>query len=387
MSRKTICLNMIVKNEAHVIQRCIDSLRSVIDAWVIVDTGSTDGTQDVIRRALSGVPGQLHERPWKSFAHNRTEALQLARGVADYLLFMDADDALELEPGFTLPELTHDAYEGRVEYGSLTYYRVSLVDSRLPWRYVGALHEYLACDVGFSRARLDGLKTRIIGGGARSLLGQREKFLRDAELLERELAREPGNTRNTFYLAQSYRDAGELERALAVYERRATLGGFDQEVYCALLEAARLALRLGRPDAEIIARFLRAYEARPSRVEALGELAVYFRTQGRRWPLAHLFASKALEVPLSDDALFVEHPWHQWRCLDELAIAAYWLGDYTASRAACEQLLRGAHLPAEQRPRVIANLNFALAKLGLPKWVETTRCASLPSAADRCASA
>ncbi|MCJ2050481.1 glycosyltransferase, partial [Methylobacterium sp. J-070] len=50
---------MIVKNEAHVIRRCLESVRPIIDHWVIVDTGSTDGTEEVIRAALADVPGTL----------------------------------------------------------------------------------------------------------------------------------------------------------------------------------------------------------------------------------------------------------------------------------------------------------------------------------------
>src|SRR5216684_6417673 len=62
--KASLCLNMIVKNEAHVIARCLASVRGVIDAWVIVDTGSTDKTKDRVRSLLSGIPGELHESKW-----------------------------------------------------------------------------------------------------------------------------------------------------------------------------------------------------------------------------------------------------------------------------------------------------------------------------------
>src|SRR5262245_40841050 len=104
--RPTVCLSMIVKDEAHVIRRCLDSVRPLIDSWVIVDTGSTDGTQDIIRTHFADLPGELFERPWKDFAHNRTEALELARGRAGYVLVMDADDRVTLPKDFALPALT-----------------------------------------------------------------------------------------------------------------------------------------------------------------------------------------------------------------------------------------------------------------------------------------
>src|ERR1700722_17972902 len=75
-----ICLNMIVKNESKVIQRCLDSVKPHIDYWVIVDTGSTDGTQEIIKKHMKGIPGKLYERPWKNFGESRSEAFDLAKG-------------------------------------------------------------------------------------------------------------------------------------------------------------------------------------------------------------------------------------------------------------------------------------------------------------------
>ena len=88
---KTLCLCMIVKNEESVIERAIRSVRSIIDYWVICDTGSTDETPATILRLLAGIPGELHNKEWVNFGHNRTEAIRLAKDKADYILIMDAD--------------------------------------------------------------------------------------------------------------------------------------------------------------------------------------------------------------------------------------------------------------------------------------------------------
>src|SRR3569623_248444 len=102
---KKICLSMIVKTEAPVIERCLTSVKPWIDHWVIIDTGSSDGTQDIIRRCMAGISGTLHERVWRDFAHNRNEALTLARPHGDYLFFIDADETLQMEAGFAWQQL------------------------------------------------------------------------------------------------------------------------------------------------------------------------------------------------------------------------------------------------------------------------------------------
>jgi glycosyltransferase involved in cell wall biosynthesis len=361
----TICLNMIVKDEAHVIRRCLDSVRPFIDSWVIVDTGSTDGTQDIIRNHLKDVPGELFERPWKNFGHNRTEALQLARDRGRYLFVMDADDELVLAPGFVRPDMTADAYYLPIKHGDTEHWRVNVVSSRLDWKYVGVLHEYLESRTPYSTAKLtNGVHILIHAEGARSKgLSDAEKYLRDARILEQGLVDEPGNARYVFYLAQSYRDAGQPKIALKTYQRRAAMGGWDEEVWYALFQVARLRERLELAPETITQRYLDAYQARPQRAEPLVELARMCREK-KQFVLAHLFASKAKNTPRPEDILFLDTPAYTWRALDEFAVASYWTGDYRACASACQCLLDGNALPFEHLSRVTANLNFALEKLG-----------------------
>ncbi|MFE9934482.1 glycosyltransferase [Streptomyces sp. NPDC005533] len=354
---------MIVKDEAPTIRRCLESVRPLIDTWVIVDTGSTDGTQDVIRDVFSDLPGTLHERAWKGFAESRNEAIELARDSADHLLFIDADDLMQVQPDFHMPDLTLDVYNIALHEHDLIHWRPALISTRLPWRYVGVLHEYLECTVQHQGGMLKGANIVSMGGGARDRAGRKQKYLRDAEILEQGLIEEPDNARYVFYLAQSWRDAGEPEKSLAAYDRRAAMGGFDQEEFCAKLYAARLAAILNRPMAEVIDRFLLAHESRPSRAEALGELARLCRMNGR-FPLASMFARQAAQIPYTDDILFVESCWYEWRALDELAGAAYAIGDYEESVNCMEHLIRGGKLPADEHDRISSNLESARRKVG-----------------------
>ena len=73
-----VCLNMIVKNENRIIERCLESTKPLIDYWIIVDTGSTDGAQEIIKEFMKDIPGEFYERPWVNLEHNRNETLHLA---------------------------------------------------------------------------------------------------------------------------------------------------------------------------------------------------------------------------------------------------------------------------------------------------------------------
>ena len=85
---------------------------------------------------------------------------------------------------------------------------------------------------------------------------------------------------------------------------------------------------------------------------------------GERWPLAYLFARQAARIPCPSDNLFVEFDWYEWRALDELAVSAYWVGEYEEAKSCCQRLLGGGKLPDEHRERVARNLEMAQLKLG-----------------------
>ena len=55
MTRQTLCLNMIVKNESHIIGQTLENICSTVqlDYWVICDTGSTDDTINIIKTFFS----------------------------------------------------------------------------------------------------------------------------------------------------------------------------------------------------------------------------------------------------------------------------------------------------------------------------------------------
>lgn len=323
-------LHMIVKDEAHVIERCLRSVRPFIDWWVVCDTGSTDGTQQLVQRLLADVPGALLQRPWVNFGHNRQEALEAARELPasrpdDYALVIDADEQLvdlPTEP----PTLTADGYHLRVEFGELRYQRMALVRLGSPWQWHGPIHEYLE----FPAARLDSLdapRLLVRKEGARSK--DPDTYRKDALLIEAELAARPDDPRMQFYLGQSWRDAGEPERALAAYRVRVgNPNGWVQERGMAAFQAGLLLERLAAPAGDVAEMLLDAVQWLPGRAEPLVQLARVERLR-ERYEVAHLYAAAAVAIPEPPPgALFADRATYAWRAHDEYALACWWTGRY-----------------------------------------------------------
>ena len=242
----TICLNMIVKNESHIIVQTLTNLCKYVDfdAYFISDTGSTDNTMELIRAFFKerGIPGHIEQVAWRDFGFNRTLALQMAFNRTDYLFIFDADDSIHGD--FRIPrDLTHDAYQLKLGQ-SFVYLRTLIVNNRKRWRFVGVLHEYITCvDKEESSMAIQGEYYVESGrGGSRSK--DPNKYINDAAVLERGYNEESGGggdralaERYAFYCAQSWMDAGVayIDKAIGWYLRVLTQNNWSQEKYYSAL--------------------------------------------------------------------------------------------------------------------------------------------------------
>ena len=366
--KSSICLVMIVKNESKNIERCLNSVKDYIDYWVICDTGSTDGTQDIIRNYMESqnIPGDLYEREWKDYGTNRTESMKLSQGKCDYRLIIDADDLLVVnEPEKIFANLTHDSYRLRIELGLISYYRTQLVKSDQDWKYVGVLHEYIEGpkDVELTDEYIyEGYMVASVSGDTRDIKGN-NKYHNDALIFERELMLnpdiEPGlRARYQFYLAQSYRDAGMHERSIEAYRKRIELGGRDEEVYISLYTIAKMYQVMKKSDSEIVDAYLRAWEYRPVRLEAVYNLIRYL-VKHKRYFLAFSFASICMRLPTCTDVLFVESDIWIWKMAEEYSVLSYYTGNIKEAYLAAKSVVNlpeFAKFSDSEKERITKNL-------------------------------
>lgn len=195
-----LILGMIVKNEARHLGPTLASALPFIDGWIVNDTGSVDGTQEVIREALSQLPGVLLSHPFVDFSEARGHVMRAAE-QGQTVLWLDADD--ELVDGASLRallaavpgncfSLRHDWSDGQV------FFRPSVVRAGSGWHFTGRVHEVLTHPT--DRA------ATLVGPSIRhtltpeTLARSQARYPRDVAALQLDLADDPQNTRAAGYL-------------------------------------------------------------------------------------------------------------------------------------------------------------------------------------------
>jgi glycosyltransferase involved in cell wall biosynthesis len=348
---KTICLNMIVKNESAAIARCLKSVKPLISHWVIVDTGSTDNTQAIIRDTMKGIPGELVERPWVDFAHNRNEALTFAKGKGDYVFFIDADDVLQISENFVLPELDTDYYLIDNIRANMSRLQPHLVNNQLDWRWEGAIYETLHIPLDRTSAYLPGIMVlhNVSNKGFRSK--DPKRYLKDAELLMQLLKKDPNNTWYQFSLAECYNNAYEHKLALQNYEKRASMGGSRDEIFWSMLQIGILSEVLKMPASTAIDSFKKAHKLLPSRAEPLYYLSRHF-TNSKNYVAGYDAALKGLSIPKPIDTILTYNWIYEYGLLLQLATSARALGQYEVAKSAFGLLLSNPKLPPHVQPLV-----------------------------------
>jgi len=365
---------MIVKNESKIITRLLDSLIDIIDCYCICDTGSTDNTTQLLYEYFfaHNIPGNVISEPFKNFEHNRTFALEACKDPAntgkisaDYILLLDADMVLMKGPDFNIDSFKHQLLTADVFHlfqGSdrFSYKNVRIVKNHLGIKYWGVTHEVISTPDGtkYSQIERNTLFIDDIGdGGAKA-----DKFERDIRLLTQGLVEKPNNDRYTFYLANSYRDSGNREKAIEMYKKRIEIGGWFDEVWHSYYSIGRCYNWLGQPELAI-AYWMLAYDYFPKRLENIYEIIHHYRNESKH-KLAYEFYRIAQEqlkgVDKSKiDYLFLQNDVYDYKIDYEYSIVGYYYNPENIDMAALSmRVLTARNIEDSIMKNVMSNYKF-----------------------------
>jgi tetratricopeptide (TPR) repeat protein len=323
---------MIVKNESKIITRLLKSVLPLIDSYCICDTGSTDNTIQVIQdffREKNIHSGKIIVEPFQDFGYNRTFALKQCLNMdnADYILLLDADMILEMDPMLSIDDfknnLTHDVYNVFQGSPSFIYKNTRLIKNKIGMSYWGVTHEYLNAPNGSTTFTIpkNQLFINDVGDGG----SKQDKFLRDIRLLEKGLEENPDNDRYTFYLANSYKNSGQMENAIKTYKKRINLSGWHDEIWYSYYSMGQCYKELGKME-QAIAAWINGYEFLPTRIENLYEIVNYYRTTSKH-TLAYTYYNLAKyerNRKTDFDNLFLEKDIYDYKLDYELSIIGYY---------------------------------------------------------------
>ena len=330
-----IVLNMIVKNESKIICRLLESVYELIDAYCICDTGSSDNTIEVINEFFKKkkskereIKGHVLKKKFVNFGYNRNWVLnkcKLLYDDYDFILLLDADMIVKYSKDFFIKmyELVdYDYYYIMQGNDNFKYRNIRLIKPIQKFEYIGDTHEYLNIPVNFTSKtfKVDDFFINDIGDGS----NKGDKYARDIKILKESIKNNPNDVRSYFYLANSYFDIGEYEKAIENYKIRIKKGGWFEEVSYSSYRIGLCYIGLKKYE-KAVHKFMKAYQTNPGRLEPLYEIIKHYRIK-KQYSLCNLFFKHAISMnEPPEDALFINTDIYKYRLLYEFYIFYYYL--------------------------------------------------------------
>lgn len=344
---------LMVKDEVSVITQTLQPLvEGGVKDFVIFDTGSTDGTQDIVREFFSAhelVNAHIIQEAFVDFATSRNHALDVAKHIfpqATFMLMPDAEwymhnvEAL-LQFCDDHKDDDHPAYLIPIRSTALAFFVSRLIRCDKDIRFVGAVHEVLNQLITVTLPSNVYFEWRPSQKGKEKSM---QRWQRDRDLLLKSYAQNPLDVRTLFYLAQTYDCLGDWENAYTFYKKRAAIHGWDEENFMTRYRLGNVAQQIIIPEEVSICplairHYLEAFALRPQRAEPLIKIAQYYIDKNEM-QLAFLFAARAAQIPYpTQDILFVEKYMYDFVRYDLLGRCAWYVGEYERGEWAVRRAL------------------------------------------------
>lgn len=347
---KKLILTQIVKNEEKVIERMLNSIKSIVDCVVIVDTGSTDSTINKINNwgSENNIETHVFEREFDNFENSRNYSIEKALEITmdrkedEYWGFwLDADEEIIIENNFNKNSLEKDIYMLSVEMKNTSYTRNEVFKLKSGFKFYGPVHEFLVPinkNKKMTAGTLDGLKVKVNTDGYSWQEGRAKKYSKHAMILENYIL-ENSDPRWLFYTAQSWHDSANtddnsynierLRRAIKFYKMRVdNPNGYKEERYYSQFKIGMIKSVIEDDWLETKRELLKAYAMDPLRGESMKCIIDYYQKIGE-WNLAYFYSKSCYEKfhnksPYPKRLLFIDQSLHDYKFLElHMYSAAY----------------------------------------------------------------
>ena len=321
MSRQTLSVAMIVKDEEHCIANAIGSVTPIADQIVVVDTGSSDGTA-VVARSLGA---EVHEHEWDDdFSAARNESLRHCRG--DWIFLLDADEIVGQEDLDRLRALTDTEQKLAYRFVSRNYGFNSELAGWTPcgpqdtyargcpgWhpstktrlfrrnpdiRFEGRIHELVMRSLdklGFARVLCD-IPVHHYG---RALSPERFRLKQTyyLELATRKIQDSPSDAKSYFELANQLHELGDYKGAAESYRKALEI---EPNSAVILANLGSIYNKLGDLSSARQS-YQRALELEPDRADTIRNLGVTMASLGQyEQAIEHIGKAAQLQPDLFD---------------------------------------------------------------------------------------
>jgi glycosyltransferase involved in cell wall biosynthesis len=362
-----LILNTIVKNESHCILTMLESAIKISDAIVIADTGSTDGTQDMIRKfgEDNNIPTYVFERPFDNFEKSRNFGMEKAREVVKELgwnlndcwtWWCDADETIVVDSKFSKNQFNKDLFMINTYIGQMKYTRNTFARVSKPFRFYGPVHEFIVCDdknITSGLAENIHVDVKMIGASWQGNIPA--KYKSHAFELEKYIDADRTDPRWIFYTAQSYHDSASipdnreeneerLRRSIKYYKERVSrTDGYVEEIFYSQYRIATIMKVLEDPWNLVLQECLKAYSLDPMRGEPIKTIIDYYLQVGE-WNMAYLY-SKFAKVnfhgknPYPTRLLFVDESLYIWKFAEAHAAACFYTGRMDEAKANYQEIV------------------------------------------------
>jgi tetratricopeptide (TPR) repeat protein len=238
---------------------------------------------------------------------------------------LDADMIVKLSDDFIKSKNSlkkYDYYYAMQGSEDFQYRNIRLIKNTDKIQYIGDTHEYLNVPASFKSKTLDISDFFIddIGDGS----NKSNKYERDINILENNIIIEPDNVRSYFYLANSYFDIGEYQKAIDNYKIRIQKGGWFEEVSYSMYREGLCNIALKKYE-KGVHKFMKAYQTNPGRMEPLYQIIRHYRIK-KQYVLCNLFFKQAITIPHPPkEALFINSDIYNYKLFYEFYIFYFYL--------------------------------------------------------------